>query len=675
MADYRTPGVYIEEKNAFPSSVVAVETAVPAFIGYTEKAEWNGKSLIGVPTKVTSFSDYMEMFGGGYKHRYTISPVNTAGPETFAIQDKQYNVQAVNSFRLYNALRLFYSNGGADCFIVSVGLYSGGFYQSKLSSDNVWTALEKEFEPTLVVIPDAVEAYKNDNPGDFYGIYSKVLQHCQHVQSRFGIFDVPINAGEKDQANVDKFRDNIGTNFLNYGAAYYPWLNTSIVQSNEVNFMNLASAPDKEDTKTADKPETPSPDAAPQKNTKDAAKKGEVSPTPTPNNGNTGDKKDAKSLINDMLAAVNVLDKTLPEDAAKKLIANQKGFYSAVKFKMTNPTYVTPEPSQTAESGAGTTDTKDKAGESDGKITDPKSDITDKVGQALYDNCKDQKSIDDLATMTTAIWYVMQNRLDSDTVGQAAFTKLDGTKNAIPTKNLQSLAVAAAAKPDAFFDAHQTNVNFHQGLCATSPTYVSIMNEVRAQLNKMPPSAAMAGIYTMVDNSRGVWKAPANVSLSMVNTPTSNITHDEQASFNVDPLSGKSINIISPFRGIGTLVWGARTLDGNSQDWRYINVRRTLIMLEQSIKLAMRAYVFEPNTSSTWITVQSTISNFLTNMWKQGALAGSTPDQAFVVQVGLGVTMTPNDILDGKMLVNVMVAISRPAEFIVLTFQQMQQQS
>jgi phage tail sheath protein FI len=198
---------------------------------------------------------------------------------------------------------------------------------------------------------------------------------------------------------------------------------------------------------------------------------------------------------------------------------------------------------------------------------------------------------------------------------------------------------------------------------------------VRSKINELPPSGAIAGLYTLVDSSRGVWKSPANVSISMVNAPAINISHDEQKQLNVDVMAGKSINVIRPFPGIGTLVWGGRTLDGNSLDWCYVNVRRTLIMLEQSIKLATRAYVFEPNDSTTWVTVKSMIDNFLNNLWKQGALAGAAPEQAYDVQIGLGATMTPQDILEGKMLISVKVAVVRPAEFIVITFQQMMQQS
>ena len=194
-------------------------------------------------------------------------------------------------------------------------------------------------------------------------------------------------------------------------------------------------------------------------------------------------------------------------------------------------------------------------------------------------------------------------------------------------------------------------------------------------MNRLPPSGAIAGIYTMVDNTRGVWKAPANVSVSMAISPVLNITQAQQEGLNVDPIAGKSINVIRSFPGSGTLVWGARTLDGNSQDWRYVNVRRTLIMIEQSVKLATRSYVFEPNDANTWVTLKCMIENFLFNIWKQGGLAGSKPEESYNVMVGLGSTMTAQDILDGYLNVSLQVAVVRPAEFIVVTFQQQMQQA
>jgi len=211
-------------------------------------------------------------------------------------------------------------------------------------------------------------------------------------------------------------------------------------------------------------------------------------------------------------------------------------------------------------------------------------------------------------------------------------------------------------------------------LMAMSGLFGTILGEIKRKLNLLPPSAAMAGIYTMVDNSRGVWKAPANVSLNGVISPAVSVSALEQEDLNVS-IQGKSINAIRSFIGEGVLVWGARTLDGNSLDWRYINVRRTMIMLEESCRLAAKAMVFEPNVASTWVNIRSMIQSFLTGIWKRGGLAGAIPDDAFSVHVGLGETMTPEDILEGILRVTVLVAIVRPAEFIEITFQQQMQKS
>ena len=215
----------------------------------------------------------------------------------------------------------------------------------------------------------------------------------------------------------------------------------------------------------------------------------------------------------------------------------------------------------------------------------------------------------------------------------------------------------------------QHKLLLHKSVAAMSYLFMALMDEARKQLNVMPPSAAMAGIYTMVVNTRGVWKAPANVSVAGVIASTVAISHDDQEDLNVTT-QGKSINAIRSFVGEGVLVWGARTLDGNSLDWRYINVRRTMIMLEESCRLAAQAMVFEPNVADTWATVKSMITNFLTGIWKRGGLMGAVPDDAFSVHCGLGETMTPEDLLEGILRVTVLVAMARPAEFIEITFQQ-----
>jgi phage tail sheath protein FI len=188
-------------------------------------------------------------------------------------------------------------------------------------------------------------------------------------------------------------------------------------------------------------------------------------------------------------------------------------------------------------------------------------------------------------------------------------------------------------------------------------------------------SGAVAGVYATVDSSRGVWKAPANVSLSNVSALSVNVTNDDQSVMNVDPGSGKSVNAIRGFTGKGIIVWGARTLAGNDNEWRYVPVRRFYNMVEESVKKASSAFVFEPNDANTWVKVRAMIENFLTLQWRAGALAGAKPEDAFFVRVGLGETMSSQDVLEGRMIVEIGMAAVRPAEFIILRFSHKMQES
>jgi phage tail sheath protein FI len=206
-----------------------------------------------------------------------------------------------------------------------------------------------------------------------------------------------------------------------------------------------------------------------------------------------------------------------------------------------------------------------------------------------------------------------------------------------------------------------------------------LYNRITTSLQTFPlplyPSATMAGVYAAVDNARGVWKAPANVSVNMVDSLGAVVDDAEQADLNVDASSGKSINVIRNFIGRGTLVWGARTLAGNDNEWRYVSVRRLFIFAEDSIRKASEFVVFEPNDKNTWVRTKSMISNFLTDLWRQGALTGDKPEQAYFVKVGLNETMTAQDILEGKLIIEVGLAAVRPAEFIILKFMHKMQEA
>ena len=199
--------------------------------------------------------------------------------------------------------------------------------------------------------------------------------------------------------------------------------------------------------------------------------------------------------------------------------------------------------------------------------------------------------------------------------------------------------------------------------------YQEIITIINNKKLVLPPSAAVSGVYALVDGSKGVWKAPANVSLNMVQAPTLNISNNEQEGLNVHS-SGKSINAIRSFSGKGILVWGSRTLAGNNIDWKYIPTRRLINMIEKSVRNATEHFAHEPNDANTWVTVKAMIDNYLFTLWRAGGMAGSKPEQAFYVKVGLGSTMTYQDVVEGKMIVEIGISPTRPTEFILLKISQ-----
>jgi phage tail sheath protein FI len=232
--------------------------------------------------------------------------------------------------------------------------------------------------------------------------------------------------------------------------------------------------------------------------------------------------------------------------------------------------------------------------------------------------------------------------------------QLDGAP--VPANTVLHVLEPANAGDEARSLYHRANALYHQ-----------IKSTIAAMPIVLPPGTAMAGVYCTVDTTRGVWKAPANVSLRLVRRPSIALDDAGQENLNVST-TGKSINAIRAFSGKGILVWGARTLAGNDNEWRYVSVRRFFNMVEESARKASEPFVFEPNDANTWIKVRAMIENFLILQWRAGALAGAKPEHAFYVKVGLGQTMTALDILEGRMIVEIGMAVVRPAEFIVLRF-------
>lgn len=190
------------------------------------------------------------------------------------------------------------------------------------------------------------------------------------------------------------------------------------------------------------------------------------------------------------------------------------------------------------------------------------------------------------------------------------------------------------------------------------------LSTVLAAPLSLPPSALMAGVYGKTDRERGVWKAPANVVLNGVSDVSVRVTDAQQATLNP-----QGINVIRHFSDRGFVVWGSRT-QKNDDDWRYVPVRRLFDAAERDIKKALQPMVFEPNSQPTWKRVQTAIDNYLYSLWQQGGLAGNKAEDAYFVRVGKGITMTQDEINQGKMIIQVGMAAVRPAEFIILQFTQ-----
>jgi len=574
MANYKTPGVYIEEISTLPASVAPVATAIPAFVGYTEKRIRNRKVLDrDTPVMITSLLEYEQIFGGAYDEAFGIT---LTGSDT-ELENTSFNITApgnLSPYMMYYQVRMFFANGGSRCYIVSVSDDTYGDannpgpadldFQELLDGIN---ALEQEDEPTLLVVPDA--ALLTD-AGDRQTINDALLRQCAKLQDRFAIMDV-VEANSGDVlADAAGFRGEVGTNDLKYGGAYYPSLKTTIRR-----YFTESSV------------------------------------VITDDRGGAGSGPYHQFPFSLMKEGSDL--------TVGQFIITDNNEISGDDFEIGSDTL--------------TADTDFSVGSDAAASAENLSSAIRDLGSADFEVSHPPNSNIVLITATTpgAGGTVSLNYSSADTGG--------------------------------------VSVNAMATVPANKELYNLISSEFDKKRLTLYPGGALAGIYARVDRSRGVWKAPANVSLNLVEEPNILVTAEEQAPLNVDADTGKSINVIRKFYQKGTIVWGARTLAGNDNEWRYIPVRRLFIFIEESIEKATQPVVFEPNDANTWSKMKAMIENFLTGLWRDGALAGPTPEKAFFVKVGLGQTMTAIDILEGRLIIDVGIAAVRPAEFIILRFQ------
>jgi uncharacterized protein len=578
----KTPGVYIVEKSAFPNSVVEVATAVPAFIGYTEKADNKGLSLLNKPWRISSMAEFLSYYGGVN---------NGAPPTTFKIAPADSDKATAAAKTVTDAATA--AEAAADAAVTAANAGSDAGTKSAAAAQKAAADAQKKVAQE---VSDALTAAVTDAKSQPAPKTPPVASAIPHA-SKFSAGGVEFTVTQ-DKGSFLLYYSMLMF-FQNGGGPCY-----------------IVSVGSYDDTIDKDK----------------------------------------------LTAGIDLLIK---EQEPTMVVMPDAVLLAEADCVSTQ---------QAALKHCGL-DMKSRVAILD--VWGGYRDRSDNTGNCI-DNFRNALGINQLDY--GAAYYPWLNTTivgDGDLGYQnisnpgllKAVLKMDSMSNPKADAIGKLIDAIGPTLPKEF-----TPDLLNKSLVASCPAFVGARAAMKTFLNTLPPAAAMAGIYTATDNTQGVWKAPANVSVNSVVSPTVNISSADQEDLNVTT-QGKSINAIRAFVGEGTLVWGARTLDGNSLDWRYISVRRTMIMLEQSVQLATKAYVFENNVSTTWVTVKSMIRNFLTSVWKRGGLAGAVPDDAFAVFCGLGETMTPDDILEGIMRVTVLVAVTRPAEFIEITFQQQMQKS
>ena len=644
---YKTPGVYVEEISKFPPSVAQVETAIPAFIGYTEKAIEKGESVTNVPTRITSMLEYETYFGGAKpESTITVTINDTLVNGALERSIKANQPSAPSPYKMYYSLQMYFANGGGPCYIVSVNDYDQPGPDSvefTALSDGL-DLLEKEDEPTLIVFPDATAL----SEVDFYSLYQNALLQCNDMQDRFTIIDTHTSDDTEDAAEVLRDRISLGKDYLKYGAAYFPFLETILDYNYNENQVTISHASEGSTALDGDLATAQAAAVA-------------ITQFQTDSGVQNTAIVDADADFQALLAA----DAMLQANRDIVTAAIQALLDTLTAVQTTGGTAVTAANNAAAaadESPGIALDATNAAAALNTPLTDGGAALPTLIANL-------QQHIDDInnAANATAAW-------NASTAAVADSGTAAGVVQAL-------IALIDPAITDAIIAAQGVDLNGNLDTmtldaieAVDNTAYHAIRTEIAAMPITLPPSSAMAGIYARVDSDRGVWKAPANVGVNYAVKPKLKVTHDQQRDLNVHT-TGKSINAIRAFTGKGILVWGARTLAGNDNEWRYVPVRRFFNMVEESVEKASEQFVFEPNDANTWVKIRAMIENFLTLQWRAGALAGAKPDQAFYVRVGLGETMTAEDILNGVMNIEIGMAAVRPAEFIILKFSHKMQEA
>lgn len=600
LLDLRMPGVYTQEISTLPPTVGVIPSAVPAFIGYTEKAAKKSENLLNKPTRIRSMKEYEDLFGSVPLQNIQVNIDDRASnpnrPQVTVLKPADFK------YKMYHELSFYFANGGGPCYIVSVGFYNAE--PDMQAMQDAVDKLVKIQDVTILVFPDGTSLTQPN----YVTLINHALLHCAKMNDRVTIIDI----SDANTDSTDDIEKNFQTPVSNddekkYGMAYFPYIDTvfsyGYAEAN-VTVKNHVQDPLSVDDTT----KTNISNAAAGLKTKGAAYNAAV------------------KAVNDDSAALDDL----------QFLASALADYKALNSAADSAAMIKQLTALIASSGI---------------IID-----SDTLTAATTANA------DPIAVLNDAI-SDKQNEL---TTAQAA---VEPALKALYDKQANTGAVADVKA----LGANQTSIALAGIDMATIKTvnnalYSKIKDAIANFPVTLPPCGAIAGIYVRTDAASGVWKAPANVSVFGAIKPAIDVDDDLHASLNA-PTSGKSINVIRTYPGRGILVYGGRTLDGNSQEWRYVNVRRTFCFIEDSVANAMQDFVFAPNNEQTWIKVKAMIKNFLNKLWKAGGLFGATPEDAYEVVCSVPESMNEDDVLNGIMRIYVKVAVARPAEFIVLQYE------
>lgn len=591
MAEYLSPGVYVEEVESGAVPMEGVSTSTAGFIGMAERGP-----VIGRPQLVTNFADYQRMYGS-------------------YLSEAKYG-----DYRfLPYAVEQFFLNGGSRAFIMRVvpqgakcsATSGSAVLKFTAANPGEWgdrlrvtiTPASKAKTQALEAIDDRsvrVKSCDGFTAGDVVEFYDgRTLSHNRVKSAIDGVlsFEEPIGYDIVDTNLLPKkviktCEFNVSVRFEDAEETY---LNVSL---NESASSYIAARMQKSELVTVEVGKVPAQPAA----QAPAEKK--------------DDKKDEKA----------------PAAAPAAKAAGVMPPYKAV-------------------GGVGESLSLGFSGGSDGNIGGTKA--SDYMGsdngpgkrtgiQAFLENA--QVSIMAVPGVT-----------DSD-VQLALVAHCENTKSrfAVLDIPLDKKKVGDVLDHRNMFDT---------SYAALYHPWLEVFDPLARKSSYMPPSGAMVGIYARTDTERGVQKAPANEVVRGCTGLSCPYNEGEQ-----DILNPQGVNLIRSFTGRGIRVWGARTASSNPL-WKYINVRRLFIFVEESLKANTNWVVFEPNSEALWGRVQRTIELFLSSMWRSGALAGTSPGEAFFVNIGRS-TMTQDDIDNGRLICNIGIAPVKPAEFVIFRITQ-----